>query len=559
MTHRNTNRDIQGTDVGDRNPVQAELDESRQRLRLAANAAKLGWYSYDALTGRVVWSDELRMIVGLPPTEAVSMRRIQDLIVVGDQDRFVQHSRDSMRDEAAAEYRGEFRMRRGDGQLIWVEDRGKVVWGDRPEGRRPLYAVGMVMDVTERKDAEIQLRELNRTLEKQVADRTAILNILQDVTRAANEAQTVTEAMEAALERIASYNGWGIGHVWQSIEASDDAEGPLAALESSGVWHVDSTFDDRPEMIAELKRIVGEKVIRFGDGLIGRVAQSAQPTWVEGNEGDSLQHDGLRQTSLLSLVAFPITIDGEVAAVMEFLSDQITRPSEQLLKVIPDIGIQLGHVIERKRLERIVAQMAINEQQRIGRELHDGIAQQLTGGALIAQALVRRLEEQLPSQAATAKQLTAIIGQAHRGVRHLSSGLMLSTLSAAELLPALRAAAAETHDRFGIDCQIVVDSFDPSLIGDDRTALTMIQIAREAIHNAVKHSRAKRITLGVHTNDRIIMSIDDDGVGFDQSIKRKGGNGLRIMRYRAEAIGGGLSVGSQPDGGTRITFTLEIS
>lgn len=100
--------------------------------------------------------------------------------------------------------------------------------------------------------------------------------------------------------------------------------------------------------------------------------------------------------------------------------------------------------------------------------------------------------------------------QAHRDVRHLSSGLMLSTMSDDGLLTALRATASETQDRFGITCEIRCEPFDESLIGDSRLAVAMPQIAREAIHN--------------------------NGVGFSDGANLRG-SGPRIMRYRAESIG----------------------
>ena len=548
---------VHGIELPDQKRAEAELRESRQRLRLAAGATKLGWYSYEAATEQVIWSDELRMMIGIAPREPVTMRRILDSVLPIDRERFLQHSVEALQNETVGDYRGEFRMERSDGRIIWVEDRGTVVYQGPTNDRRPDYAVGMVMDVTDRKDAEARLMELNRTLEDQVTERTATLEVLQSVTRVANGAQTVVEAMHAAMVKLASINGWEIGHVWQAAETTDGPE-PAVVMKSLGVWHADSSAKSHVHTLEQLKRLEQFQSVPVGQGLIGTVARTGQPLWTWDGKDAGPYHVAIDRGLMKSAIAFPITMDGEVAAVMEFLSTKSTGPSEDLLKVIPDIGIQLGHVMQRKRLEQIVAEMAIQEQQRIGRELHDGIAQQLTGGAMIAEPLRRRLAAELPSQADTAKQLFEIFNQAHSGVRHLSSGLLMSTMNADELLPALRATATETLKRFGVRCDIHADDFDESVIDDSRVALAMLQIAREAIHNAVKHSGAQRIRIEVRAGRQIEMTFGDDGVGFDRAANTKGGNGLRIMRYRAQAIGGQLTVRSRPGEGTHIRFTLPV-
>ena len=553
-----------------------ELRESRHRLRLAANAAQLGWYSYDFVTDEVVWSQELKTLVDLAPGEAVTITSIHDRLHPEDRQRFLLHSDASSQKEGDAEYRGEFRFLQK-GRVMWLEDRGTVIWGGSAEkspphsGHQPLYAVGMVTDITDRKNAEFELRQLNQSLEDQVAERTAILVILQDITRVANEAQTIEEAIATALDRINSYDGWKIGHVWQAVEHDAGTNRPTT-MESTGVWHVDETFKHHDELLDHLKTIASKKRIAVGDGLIGKVMRTGRAEWVEDVEGGS-HHLELDHTPLRSAIAFPITIQGEVVAVMEFLSDKNTHPTKELLRIVPDVGIQLGHLIERKRLERVVAEIAIAEQQRIGRELHDGIAQQLTGGALIAAALKRRMTDRPAdsiddgSMIDVVQQLIEIINQAHHAVRHLSSGLMLSVVHSNELLPMLRAIAATTSDRFQIQCDVDADGFDAIALKDDRVALAMVQIAREATHNAVKHSGANRLTIRLTCQPRLAMSIGDDGDGFDgDGFDGDGGphdgrlinshHGLRIMRHRAGAVGGRLDIQTRRGGGTTVNFVL---
>ena len=113
--------------------------------------------------------------------------------------------------------------------------------------------------------------------------------------------------------------------------------------------------------------------------------------------------------------------------------------------------------------------------------------------------------------------------------------------------------------RTGIDVVLPDESFESRLPADKETAL--FRIAQEALTNCAKHSRAKSVAINfAHEKERVLMTIADDGVGFDPALLGKGGHtpglGLLTMRERAEFAGGELGVAAAPHKGVRISVRM---
>ncbi len=430
--------------------------------------------------------------------------------------------------------------------------------------------------------SEGKLRELNKTLEQKVVQRTELLSILQHTTKIANEAKSVEEAMRAAMANLAIYNSWRVGHVWQRSDELAERGEPLqdsshpttaehthadfpeqdrtprsAIWVSTGIWHINEEFRHLLTGFDEFQRLTEQMTMNVDEGVVGRVITSGQPRQVR----DITEHQDTPRSCIAGLklhgaIAFPITIDREVVAIIEFFSEQLADLEPALLEILPDIGIQLGRVIQRKHLEQLITDIANEEEKRIGRELHDGIAQQLTGGALIAEALRKSLPDEMAAQIDNVDHLIDILQETHNDVSRLSRGLMPDAIAAADLLPALRGLVAETKKRFGIDVTLITEKYDESFIRVDTTAATIYQVARESLHNALKHSGSDAVDVEVSTTKIFSLVVRDHGDGFDMRETIPKANGLRIMRYRTEAIGGELTIQSAEGKGTQVTLTI---
>ena len=200
-------------------------------------------------------------------------------------------------------------------------------------------------------------------------------------------------------------------------------------------------------------------------------------------------------------------------------------------------------------------EIAAREQQRIGQDLHDGTGQELTGLAMMAERLSGDLAERSLPQAAAAERIVEGLEEALSHVRALSKGLVPVEVDGEGLMVALSDLAARTSERHAVSCVFECDQ--PVSIGDNQTATHLYRLSQESVTNALKHGRARNITISLTgDNDLITLKIADDGTGLAENHHESSGTGLRIMRYRAELIRAKLTIGRARTNGTQMTCTL---
>lgn len=216
--------------------------------------------------------------------------------------------------------------------------------------------------------------------------------------------------------------------------------------------------------------------------------------------------------------------------------------------------IIVNNIVRRKELEYEVLQTAANEQQRIGRELHDSVGQELTGLGLMANALEQRLQS-AKVETQIIDRLTSGISRVQDHIRTLSHGLIPVPIEAKGLLAALEDLAADTAEKSGIPVDFA--ALDHLSVADHAVATHLYRIAQEAVSNALRHGHPRHIHLTLRgEGDELTLAIEDDGVGIRNPLPDSGGKGLHIMQYRAEQIGGVLQLRRRKEGGTIVRCTL---
>ena len=206
-------------------------------------------------------------------------------------------------------------------------------------------------------------------------------------------------------------------------------------------------------------------------------------------------------------------------------------------------------ITERVRLEQEILSISEQEQRRIGQDLHDGICQQLAGIELMSQVLEQALARKSRKHSAQAGQIAAHVRETITQTRMLAHGLCPVVLESEGLMSALHELAHATTKMFGVDCVFRCDH--PVQVQDNTTATHLYRIAQEAVSNALKHGRARRIEIGLAAEaSRVCLAVKDNGCGLPATPPRIGA-GLRIMQYRAGMIGGSVVVQrGEPDGTT---------
>jgi signal transduction histidine kinase len=210
---------------------------------------------------------------------------------------------------------------------------------------------------------------------------------------------------------------------------------------------------------------------------------------------------------------------------------------------------------ERERVERELLEISEREQRRIGHDLHDSLGQHLTGVALAGQVLEEKLTAQSLPEAADANKVVELVEEGIALSRKLAKGLHPVEMESDGLMQALEELTVISSDLFKVSCRFECDS--PVLIRDTAVSAHLYRVAQEAISNAVKHGKAKNITIQLETlDDGIALRVKDDGVGLPESLPKTTGMGLRIMAHRASIIGAAFQARRDDSGGTIVSCVL---
>ncbi len=214
-------------------------------------------------------------------------------------------------------------------------------------------------------------------------------------------------------------------------------------------------------------------------------------------------------------------------------------------------------VTPHKNLEREILVTSDREKERLGRELHDGLCQNLAGIAALSAALSRKLAVSAESGAVEAAGITRLLNEAIGHARDLARGLHQVGLEHLGLAAVLEAFAANVRALFPVSCTFQCNR--PSLGLDPEVETHLYRIAQEAVSNAITHGRGKRIKISLSfRNRRGVLSIRDDGVGISKKSLAGISIGMHSMAYRSRSIGGALQVRRLAPRGTEVTCAFRL-
>lgn len=212
----------------------------------------------------------------------------------------------------------------------------------------------------------------------------------------------------------------------------------------------------------------------------------------------------------------------------------------------------------RERLEKALRDATYEERRRLAKELHDGLGQELTGLALLAEGLLMQAANAGTPASSELERLAHVARHATRTCREIAHGM--SPLGGARGLPdALRDLAARQCGPPGPQVSIVLSVEDPERVPREASE-HLYRIAQEALANAVKHANANGVQIWLDINSETVrLKVLDDGRGPQRSGGISHGLGLSTMRDRAEAIGGHLTITPRPEGyGTAVICEVPV-
>jgi PAS domain S-box-containing protein len=208
----------------------------------------------------------------------------------------------------------------------------------------------------------------------------------------------------------------------------------------------------------------------------------------------------------------------------------------------------------RKELEREVVELVSLEQRRIGQDLHDSVAQELTALSLLAGDLAEALRADPAGGEKLVGRMAGGLRRSQEQLRAVMRGLLPVAVDAGGLMAALADLADRTRRDGKVACTF--DCPEPIAVADNLVATHIYLIVQEAVRNAVKHARPRAVRIALEADHRLTLRVEDDGVGMPPRPSELQGLGLRIMRNRAAIIGAELTIGPAEPTGTVVTCVL---
>jgi signal transduction histidine kinase len=301
------------------------------------------------------------------------------------------------------------------------------------------------------------------------------------------------------------------------------------------------------------------ELMRFaaGEGLIGRVAEEAEPVIVQDTTAD-LRVDWkiTYPERIRSFIHVPIMVEAEVFGVFNVAYAVPHAFDGEDLRLILALAQRAASAIQNARLYEQAQQAAtLEERQRLARDLHDAVTQTLFSASIIADILPRLLSRDPREALLRVDELRELTRGALAEMRTLLLELRPTTLSETPIGELLHQLGEAMVGRARVPVSV-----EATMEGDlpHEVKIAFYRIAQEALNNIAKHAAAHQVQVSLRCDAGVAqLCIADDGVGFDLDHTRPDNLGLHIMRERAAAVGAQLTVESAPGSGTRVATSWE--
>ncbi len=216
--------------------------------------------------------------------------------------------------------------------------------------------------------------------------------------------------------------------------------------------------------------------------------------------------------------------------------------------------VVMEDITERQQLQERILDIGETERRKIGHDIHDDLCPHLIGTEVMAKILEKKLESENSETVQLAGKIRTLIKEAIRKSRGLARGLCPVFLVDRGLEAAIEELAANTEELYGLACSF--EGRGHLSFEDSTDIIHIFMIIQEAVSNSVRHAEACSINIRQEmVGDRVRITVEDDGIGMHPQ-HDVNGMGLKIMGYRAERIGGELTVQPGPKGGTQVIVTL---
>jgi PAS domain S-box-containing protein len=495
-------------DITERKQADDALRQSEFELAEAQRVARIGSWSLDIATGTVRWSDELYRIFDFErSTPDSTYEMFLSRVYPDDRPRVLQANATAR--SSGKSFEVEYCIITQSGQLKHIREIGHAT-KDSTGAVSGLF--GVAQDITERKLAEEQALQNSRKIQAMSVQREEYLRLVIDTIPTMAWSVRPDGVVDFLNQRWSEYSGLSLERYVKDPTDPIHPEDIPRFLEK---WHANMAVGESSEHEIRLRRADGE----YRWFLVRTVP-------LRDERGDIVKWYGTSTD----------------------IEDR--KRAEHALR---DASVQL------QALSRRLVELQEAERKELARELHDRIGQNLTA----LNINLNILKTTLPSQAtdelrARLADSEKLIESTTAAIGNVVSELRPPMLDDHGLVLAFEWYAKQFSARTGID--VAVRRLESAERLAPEMEIALFRIAQEALNNVLKHARASRVEITLErSGSEYVMSVEDDGVGYDAAEKRaaqRPGLGMVTMRERSQAVGGKFEVHAVPGDGTRLTVRV---
>jgi signal transduction histidine kinase len=362
------------------------------------------------------------------------------------------------------------------------------------------------------------------------------LRLLNDVAAALTGSLDLDEILDQTLRRVMDYLGVEAGEIFLRDEGEKELRMALHRGDSAEAFWTRDRF-------------------HIGEGSIGLVAETGKPLVnLDPSKDIRYLRQAVAKAGFKCIGVVPLLARGNVIGVMGIATRQPREMDDREVQLLMAIGAWAGITIENARLHNQARRLAVlEERERIGMDLHDGIIQSIYGVGLALDYARMSLEDDPSETRAKIEQSIEALNSTIRDIRAYILDLRPRQFHGEDLKQGLQRLVDEFQANS--ETKATLTGPEDGLVdfpAPNSTAL--FHICQEALANIAKHSSAKRAEVRLWTaRDRVLLEITDDGEGFDlRKMSITLGHGLSNMHTRARKVGGDVEITSFPGEGTTV-------
>jgi len=296
-------------------------------------------------------------------------------------------------------------------------------------------------------------------------------------------------------------------------------------------------------------------IFRVGEGYPGVVAETCRPLICTDLANDpNFQREAVVKAGFHQVLSFPLVSGERVMGVMSIATRSKAAFEDRSVQMLTAVGAWAGLSIENARLHVNARRLAVlEERNRIGMDLHDGIIQSIYGVGLALEGTKLLVDEDASSAKEKIDNAIDGLNQAIRDLRAYILDLRPRQLGTEGVISGIKRLIAEYRANTFSEVTFMPPDSDLKELTQTQ-ALALFHICQEALANAAKHAKAKNVQISLWTTeDRALLELHDDGKGFNtDEMSTFIGHGLANMQTRARSSGGDIDITSVQGEGTTV-------